>query len=130
MNGWIFACVVGLVCAPTAAGAASAPAGLQGKSVVVSWTETRVQRFVGEGEFRTVNGAITLSVYVSSAGRVFSRLAFETRRGAGQSDQLAGAGARRVPSFSGNTMTVIHPLTSGGVRRMHVTFDGAFSTCS
>src|SRR5258708_3243648 len=123
MKNRVFVGLAALICTAFATTAAGAPAGLQGKSVVVSWTETRTQRFVGEGDFRTVNGAITLSVYVGTTGRVFSRLAFQTRSGAGQSDQVAGAGARRVPSFSGNTMTVIHPLTGGGVRRMHVTFD-------
>jgi hypothetical protein len=130
MKSRVFAGLAALICTTSAAGAASAPAGLHGKSVVVSWTETRVQRFVGEGDFRTVNGSITLSVYVSSAGRVFSRLGFQTRAGAGQSDQIAGGGSSRVPSFSGNTMTVVHPLSSGGVRRMNVTFDGSFSSCS
>jgi hypothetical protein len=130
MKARVFVLGAALVCTASAALGAGAPAALQGKSVVVSWTETRVQRVIGEGDFRTVNGALTLSVYVSSAGRVFSRLAFQTRMGAGQSDQLAGAGSSRVPTFSGNTMTVVHPLTSGGVRRMQVTFDGSFSSCS
>jgi hypothetical protein len=112
------------------AAAAAPPAGLKGKSVVVSWTEARVQREVGESAFRNVTAGHDLRVYVSGAGRVFSRLTNSTRLGSGKTEQVAGAGgATRVPTFSGQSMTLFQPFEAGGMRRIDVEFDPAFGGC-
>jgi hypothetical protein len=110
---------------------AAPPTLLSGKSVVIAWNETRVQRNVGDPSFRTVNARHELSVYVSSAGRVFSRLHNSTGAGSAATDQVHGAGgATRVPSFSGQAMTIFAPFQAGGMRRVSVDFDAGFGGCS
>jgi len=125
--------------------AIAAPAQLYGKSVIVTWTEKREQRWGGPAPNRAsyeVARHGELSVYVSSAGRPFNRLTFSgfTRAGGGSyryssnsSDQIggvaAGAGKARNVSFSGQTMTSV-TLMEGGARRILVTFNNDFSGCS
>src|SRR4051812_38735364 len=88
-----------LLSEPTAVMAA--PTQLYGKSVILKWSENRVQRNVGEGDFRSVNASHELSIYVSSAGRIFNKLQNTTRRGTGSDEQVAGQGdSKRVASFS------------------------------
>jgi hypothetical protein len=112
---------------------AAPPEQLKGKSVVVSWTETRQQRNVGEPNFRSVNASHSLSIYVSASGRVFSRQVNRTRAGEGGTEQVAGEGGgaypTRTPMFSGQTMTVIGEA-KGGARRTVITFDAAFASCT
>ena len=107
---------------------------LFGKSVIVTWTESRSQRHVGEAEFYNVTASHKLSIYVSTQGRVFSRQINQVNRvGSGKSDQVAGQRngpeAVRTPSFSGQTMTIV-AASQGGARRMIVNFDAGFSSCS
>ena len=113
--------------------AAGAPEQLKGKSIVVSWTETRQQKNEDWDNFRTVNASHNLSIYISTAGRVFSRQTNSTRAGSGSTEQVAGEGgggyAARTPSFSGQTMTVIGE-NKGGARRTVLDFDAGFSSCS
>ena len=103
--------------------AASAPEALKGKSVIVTWSETRQQRHVGEPNFYAVNAILNLSVYVSTAGRVFSRATFSTRAGTGTIERApregGGAYPTRMGLFGGQTMT----------RRTLVEFDPSFSSC-
>lgn len=112
---------------------AGPPSQLLGKSVVVNWSETRSQREDDNPEFHTVNASHTLSVYISAAGRVFSRQVNSTRAGSGAMNQAPGQGggiyATRVPSFSGQSMTIIGE-TRGGARRTVVNFDNSFTSCS
>jgi hypothetical protein len=121
--------LIAAVMSAAASAAVAAPAGLLGKSVVVSWSEARVQRFVGEANWRSVNASHELSVYVSSAGRVFSKFSATTRRGTGANEQVSGEGGNRVPSFSGNSMTIV-AAQQGMARRVAVEFDGGFSSCT
>ena len=123
---------MGLALPPAvSATAAAAPSQLFGKSIVITWSETRTQRNVGEADFRQVNASHNLSVYVSSAGRIFNRLTNTTRRGTGATEQVAGSqGARRVPSFRGKSMEMFAPFQSGGMRHVTVEFDAAFNSCS
>lgn len=112
---------------------AAPPEQLKGKSVVIAWTETRQQRYVGEGDFHSVNASHTLSIYVSATGRVFSRQINRTVAGSGTSEQVAGEGgdpyATRTPMFNGQTMTVIGEA-KGGARRTVINFGAGFASCS
>jgi hypothetical protein len=121
-----------LVAAPTAVPAAAPSAPLYGKSVVISWSETRQQRDVGQLNFRSVAAQQNLSIYVSSAGRVFSRFVLQTGRGTGASEQVAGGdnAGSRVPSFQGRSMILFAPFRSGGMRRVVVDFDAGFGSCN
>jgi hypothetical protein len=124
--------VLGMVIA-TQANAASAPDALKGKSVVLTWTETRQQRNVGEPSFYSVNASRSLSIYVSTAGRVFSRATSSTRSGSGTIEQAPGEGGGAYPTrtalFGGQTMTLIGE-TKGGARRTLIEFDASFASCS
>jgi hypothetical protein len=122
--------ILGLVplCVSPAAAAAPAPQ-LQGKSVVVSWVEARVQRRVGEAEFRPVTRYGELKVYVSTAGRVFHRLSMESRREAGSNERVGDTPNRKF-SFEGNTMVAVQTGATGGARRVLVTFTPDFASCS
>lgn len=104
----------------------AAPSQLKGKSVVVRWTENRIQRTEGHPDFRSVGIGMELAVYVSTEGRVFNRM----KSTSGASEQAPGEAGRggRIPSFGGRTMTVMQPL-KGLARRIVVEFDGGFATC-
>lgn len=104
------------------AAAFAAPAQLYGKSVVVTWSETREHKGAAQGS--TVSRHGEFSAYVSSAGRVFNRLTYSGLVGAprhyprfqsGSSDRVngEGSGQARSVAFSGHTMTSI-TLMDGG----------------
>ena len=114
---------------------AATPTQLFGKSVVVSWTETRSSRWVGDGDrlFNTLRYG-GLQVYISSAGKVFNRQSMKTPKGeGGASDQVAGGAPdkfeNRVVNFRGQAMTLATPMI-GGVRNVAIEFDSSFSTCN
>ena len=116
-------------------GANAAPQALYGKSVVVTWLEERQQKFPGEEQIRLVGAAAEFDVYVSDAGRPFSRLRISVanRRGklrSGTKDAVGGGGSPRNVSFSGNTMTASMPRGAGGALLVSVTFDNGFQSCS
>src|SRR5947208_3556663 len=50
---------------------------LHGKSMVVSWTERRMQRREGQNEYRAAVRQGTFSGYVSTAGRIFSQMSMK-----------------------------------------------------
>ena len=113
----------------------AAPQSLYGKSVAVTWQEERQQKLEGEEQLRSVGAAAELDVYVSDAGRPFSRLrmAVVNRRGklkSGSRDAVGGEGSPRNVSFSGNTMTASMPRGSGGALLVSVTFDNGFQSCT
>jgi hypothetical protein len=116
----------------TQAHAAGAPEALKGKSVILTWTETRQQRVVGEPNFYSINGNDSTSIYVSTAGRVFSRRTNSTRRGSGTVEQAPGVSGGAYPKgaalFSGQTMTLIGE-TKGGAYRTLIEFDASFTSC-
>src|SRR5215831_7534085 len=71
---------------------AQAPAQLRGKSVVASWTEERVQRASDETDFSTRSVPQTLSVYISSEGRIFAkRTAISGKTGGGMRPRGSGS---------------------------------------
>lgn len=110
--------------------AADAPKALFGKSIIIKWQETRVQRHVGEPSFYDVRASHNLSIYVSGEGRVFNRLTNTTRAGTAGTDQVAGSdGAKRVPAFKGQAMDVYAPFQAGGMRHVAVEFDTGFASC-
>jgi hypothetical protein len=115
--------------------AQSTPAGLQGKSAIVSWTETRTQRNVGEERTETVPVPYSYRVYFSSAGRPFARLTVANQRGETASRERVGTGERsgdggaRSLQMKGNSL-VATSGHGGGARRIQVTFDGSYASCS
>jgi hypothetical protein len=117
--------------------ACAAPQGLYGKSVTVSWTETRSQREPGQTAFRPVSLPFTYTVYVSSEGRPFKRLTSisSTRRATGSLDRV-GTGESRpdggtgAMQFVGNTIVASAGSPGGFGRRIQISLDGGFASCS
>ena len=77
-QGW---CRAALVCCGIGAGMslsdsahAAPPQQLLGKSIILTWNESRIQRTVGQTEFRSVQASHIMAFYVGTSGRVFSRL--------------------------------------------------------
>jgi hypothetical protein len=115
-------------------GTFAAPAQLYGKSVIVSWTENRMQTTDVSPVPQSRTASAQLSVYVSDKGRAFSRISVsvDSRRGtrSGHRDAVQGEASARSVSFGGNSMTVSAPRGDAGAIRIAVTFDAGFSGCS
>jgi hypothetical protein len=129
---WIFSLVAGVLAGSTHATAAFAPAGLRGKSVTVTWTETRLQRLGGMGEFGKRIFSQSLSAYISSEGRVFAkRTVFARRKGKTGSVSSVGENVRGVQGsrFSGQSLIITNNF-SGGLRMARINFDSGFSSCT
>ncbi len=121
--------------AMTTSGALAAPAQLYGKSVIVSWTENRMQTTDRSATPVSKTASGQLSVYVSDKGRAFSRVSMTVERGrrgtaSGQRDAVQGEGSARSVNFSGNAMTVAAPRGNAGALMIRVTFDSGFQGCT
>jgi hypothetical protein len=121
--------------------AIAAPQQLYGKSVVISWREDRQQRVGGDDQIRPVGVSAEMRVYVSEAGRAFSRLTMlvMNKHGhlkSGNADAVDGVGSgpkgnfARTVNFNGATMIVGQPRGAGGAQQVLVRFDSGFQTCS
>jgi hypothetical protein len=127
--------------------AVGAPAALRGKSVVLSWSEGRTQRPVGTEAWQTINNSVTLTVYISTEGRIFTRQQrtssgdLSMRRGSStgrersNTRERAPGDAKRSDlraansSFQGNSLTLTAQYESGA-RQVHISFDGGLSSCT
>jgi len=114
---------------------AAAPKALYGKSVTVSWTETRSQRDSQAGPtFKPVGIPFSTVYYISTEGRLFKRNSARSPGGAGSVDSVgtsggnAGGDSRNV-SFSGNRI-VSSVAFQGAARQTQISFDPSFSSCT
>lgn len=127
---------IGLVVAVvlTPAGVIAAPSQLYGRSVTVSWTDTRSQRVVGlQPAFQPIAIPFTLTVYISTEGHIFRRLVAIADGRSGADERVgashSGANGGFSVQFQGNSMIAIG--SSGGfAHRVQVTFDGGFGNCT
>ena len=112
------------------------PQQLLGKSVVVTWSENRIQRAEGESKFREVNATHSMSIYIGSSGRIFSRLTNTVGSNSGRIDHVQEQSAgdpnvrKRVTTFTGRSMTLDQPLRKGGHRHLAIDFGEKFDDCS
>jgi hypothetical protein len=125
---------------PALAASRAIPPQATGKSIVVSWSEDRVQRFYGTDGSRQVHVDFSMNVYVSTAGRIFNRISAVStgmgRRGSrsGESEQVAGEGdrgefAKRAARFEGRAL-LIDAEFPAGARHIAVSFDAGLATCT
>lgn len=123
--------------AATAASAEGAPDQLRNKSVVLTWQEYRVQK-TDDGQVSKSNTSSVLTVFVSSTGRLFTRLVRrngsgrgnETGRGPEGDEQKSGTGASNLnPKFEGQSLSIVSPMRSGA-RLVQANFGAGFSSCS
>jgi hypothetical protein len=114
--------------------AGSAPKELYGKSIIITWTEQRSQRQLGQVNFRDILDPLSNRIYISTAGRWFGRFAstFRGYEGAheavGTGGTSAGGGPRQV-EFSGRTITTTGTSKGGLARRITIEFNESFTTC-
>jgi hypothetical protein len=113
----------------------AAPAQLLGKSVIVSWSENRMQTTDRDAQPTAVTGQGELSVYISEKGRPFSRVSMSVTNARGHTrsgnrDAVQGEGSARSFSFNGNTMSASMPRGNAGAMLISVTFDSGFQSCS
>ena len=91
------------VCAHSANAAVQSQ--LFGKSLTISWSETRLQRAEDEEEFRSVNASHSIRIYFSAVGRLFSRETVSTGAGSGTGNNEPG-NPRLTASGSGTSLTL------------------------
>jgi hypothetical protein len=121
---------------------AAPPSGLLGRSVIMSWSESLTVRTVGDSVSRSFTQTVTLTMYVSTAGRVFWRQRRSTHgRGDGTGRASVGTSQAapgdalphdmnmRRTQFSGDRMMYSEQYRSGA-RQIVVNFGGGFANCS
>jgi hypothetical protein len=116
--------------------AQGAPSGLYGKSIVLTWSENRSQRLAGSGApFKMRSIGQSLSIYVSSQGRLFNRRNATNPKGhRGKKEGIGGNGRTsngglRNTRFHGDNLVVAAEL-AGGARLITASFAGNFSSCT
>lgn len=112
--------------------AESLPRSLYGKSVVIQWSENRIQRDGGVGSFRSVHAEHEVIGYVSMQGRLFARMINTTGAGSAARDRGPGGGYRSMSSsFSGRAIvTIVTSTTGGNAWRITATFSPTFDSCT
>ncbi len=110
--------------------AAAAPPQLYGKSIVVSWSETRSEREIGEqGEFHPVVVSRQMSTYISTVGRPFNRIVNSRGSKSGGNEQV-GASGHFTLQFQGHSLLQTHVSAGGdGATRVQSDFDDRFESC-
>jgi hypothetical protein len=116
--------------AATAALSASAPSHLSGKSVHISWTDSRVER-ADDGHELSMTQTSRVKIYVSDKGRIFSQFDRSVSAGQARQDLDVSGGGNAVLNFhaQGNQL-VADQISAGGARRVTITFDPSFTSCS
>ena len=121
-----FITVVSALALCTQAWAGSPPQQLRNKSVTIGWAEAFVSRRVSDNVRTSGISKFEVVVYVSSAGRAFTRAGGGTNRHHIKADR----GPENTPvNFSGTTMTA-HQSTMEIARRLTATFDPSFASCT
>ena len=107
---------------------------LKGKSVTISYDETRTSKPEEGGEINTRKVPFKLIIYVSAEGNLFNRLL--AGRSTKSSDQTKGSKdlaqfADRETVFDGQKMSVSNSFGGGkGSRVIEASFDDSFSKCT
>jgi hypothetical protein len=132
MTTWKRCCAAAIVLAslsiPTFA--AAAPAGAMNKTITISFTATGMAKSA-DGQAKGFSTAVSRSIYVSSAGRLFMRHTASNgraKRGADfdPTDTRTGKGSFQ---FQGNKLVGVIPYGMGA-RQIVATFDASFSSCT
>jgi hypothetical protein len=116
--------------------ASAAPDALKGKTITISWTESRQEKLGSlDSEMRRTTVNFSLKTYVSETGRAFTRMnrvfgsgpngSSKADQGPADRNSLGSAGA---VSFSGQRMVITRSFASGA-RQVSALFDGGFAGC-
>jgi hypothetical protein len=126
--------------APGIAEAAPFPEPLLGKSVTLNWNENQQRKFEDTGEVTFPTFSHSLGIYISTAGRAFTReLNVPTggrgpRRGPFVSDQApddsrSSTGDKRFVHFERGALLVDNHLIAG-TRDISITFGPGYDSCN
>jgi hypothetical protein len=119
------------------AAAEEAPAALYGKSVVITWTEGRLQRS-DAGQMRNGTSRYDFVIYISSAGRLFSEFDVKSLS-SGRSNSaiqgptgeatVAGVGASKQSIHFEDGQLISENRMRSGARRVLIQFDKDYRSC-
>jgi hypothetical protein len=123
------ACVLASLLPVTQASAGGSSRQLYNKSITIFWGETTSNKRVSDGKMVASDGKLTRVIYVSSAGRVFIRVAGGNSGGSNHSFEVSPDAAKGRTDFHGSELTY-YSVNQAVVRRISVAFDAAFSGCS
>jgi hypothetical protein len=135
---WVGAllCFVAPLRCQNAAAAAAPPPQLLGKSVVVTWRFSLMLRpWQSQHPFHPSSSNHVLSVYISSAGRLFVRDSAVSRHGSGAVEAV-GTGQTRggglsIAEFRGASLLVrTQTKQAAAATQIKVDFDAAFASCN
>jgi hypothetical protein len=87
-----------------------------------------MQRLVGEAAFHSATRSGGLSAYVSTQGRLFNRITLSNGRAQGSAERVGSEGNYSI-SFQGRSLVAVQ-MGEHGARRILVTFDPGFTTCT
>ena len=124
----------GVILPATAFG--DAPKALYNKTILLSWSEYRVQ-VADAGDTKRNTTRSVLTAYISEQGRIFARLARNNSNRSNNTDKgpegdhtRSGQGASDLaPTFEGQTFAVRNQMRSGA-RSIQATFNAGFTSCS
>jgi hypothetical protein len=128
MRGWLAALV--FMVGTGESRAEQAPAGLRGRSLVLSWSDARTVKDMA-GQQKNVNQTSEIKLYVSDQGRVFSRFERHTHPNDEKiMTQVSGAPNNYLHWRFENGNLIADQQFTKGVRRVTIGFTGGFSNCS
>jgi len=98
------------------------PSQLWGRSVMVSWNSDDQPSAASNNQ---------LSIYVSGAGRTFSRMVAGGARSAlSERGPISGTVSTAVGVYFENGALLVDAKMTGGALRVAITFDGAYGSCN
>lgn len=112
---------------------ADAPRQLYNKTIQINWSVAVVQ-VGGDGQRKSVSIAVSQTIYVSAAGRLFQRGSRSARVGTKQTENAPGSsrnagGEANSVKFSGNRLVGVTAFAQGA-RQFVATFDPGFTSCT
>jgi len=129
---WTVLAAVAASVVPASPVLADAPRQLYNKTIQIGWTVDQVAH-TADGQSRNRAIAVNQTIYVSSAGRLFTRSSRASGPKSKQSEMAPGAnqnqgGEATGIRFQGNQL-VGSLAFAQGARQFIATFDGSFSSC-
>ena len=110
----------------------SQPAGIRGKSVIISGKDTYQARRPGTIQWRFISNPWTVRTYFGTKGETFVRVStsFSSTQGVGSRRTRSHAGGPRSAKWSGSRLTIFTSTSRrAGARRVIVQFGSGFKTC-
>jgi hypothetical protein len=129
----IFALGAWMAWQPASVLAAANSPPIRGISVELSWTDTRIEKYLDTGEEKPGYQHSTVQVYISDQGRFFSRFNRRARGPGNTSEKMAvsGEGDHILNwHFQGRTIAADQKFNGSGARHVVVSFDENVSSCS